>query len=58
MDISITGKAENAGYHFLLLTQCFQKPPSSGSLEMIVLVVSDGHIFPGFLTPVLTQLSF
>ena len=29
------GKGENAGYqHFLLFPQCFQKPPSSGSLKL------------------------
>ena len=32
---NILGKAENAGYqHFLLLSKCFQKPPSSGSLKV------------------------
>ena len=29
-----SGKGENAGFmHFLLFPQCFQKPPSSGSLK-------------------------
>ena len=35
-------KDENTGYQQLFL----------------VLAVSDAHVFPGFLTPVLTQLSF
>ena len=31
---NIVGKGEHAGYqHFLLFTQCFQKPPISGSLK-------------------------
>ena len=32
---NIVGKGENAGYqHFLLLTQCFQKPSCTRSLNV------------------------
>ena len=34
---NILGKGENAGYqHFLLFTKCFQKPPSSESLNAVI----------------------
>ena len=39
MEEKILGKAENAGYQFfLLLPGCFQKPPSSGSLKVQVVL--------------------
>ena len=32
---NIVGKGKNAGYqHFLVFTQCFQKPSSTGSLKV------------------------
>ena len=43
------GKGENAGYqHFLLFPQCFQKPSSSGSLNVRVVwlrvEILDGYL--------------
>ena len=36
---SVLGKGQNSGYqHFVLFPKCFQKPPSSGSLKVGVVL--------------------
>ena len=67
---NIVGKGEIARYQqFLLFPHCFQKLSYADASKWLsteyrvnslgpIMVVSDAHVFPGFLIPVLKQLSF